>query len=84
MRLYTIRDNKVEAYGMIFQADNNLVAVRIIIDAANDQATLINKHPEDFNLYFVGVFDEQTGNLHPEEHVHLGKVIDMQKSNGGK
>lgn len=35
--------------------------------AAQDEKTLINKHPDDFELYFVGTFNEENGYYQPLE-----------------
>jgi len=40
-------------------------AVRSFSDAVNNPQTAFNKHPEDFTLYQVGFFDDNSGHCTP-------------------
>lgn len=77
MRIYTVRDSKVEAYLQPFYAVNDAVAVRMIKDTANDPTTIFHKHPLDFTLLFIGIFEESTGEIIPADHKQVGKIIDL-------
>lgn len=80
MNLYIVRDSKTEAYLPPFPAVNHQTALRMVMDTANDPSTLFHKHPLDFNVFFIGSFDEQTGELQPQHHESLGKVMDIFNS----
>lgn len=77
MKIYTVRDSKVEAYLPPFYAANDAVAIRMITDTANDPNTLFNKHPIDFTVIYIGEFEESTGELFPADHKIIGKIIDI-------
>jgi len=77
MKIYTVRDSKAEAYLQPFFAINDNIAMRMMLDTANDQTTLFYKHPEDFQIFVIGKFNEKTGEITSINHVSLGKVIDL-------
>lgn len=77
MQLFAIRDNKVEAYNSPFTAANYQVAIRMVTDTASDTNTMFNRHPEDFEIYHIGEFDEKTGIVESCPHVQIGKIIDF-------
>lgn len=79
-----IHDTKAEAFAqpMFFQAVGQ--AVRAFIDAVSDgdpKSNLAN-HPEDFNLFRIGTYDDQTGEIVPEAPFHLGngRVLSTRSS----
>jgi len=37
------------------------------------------EHPEDFNLYFIGTFDEESGELDSVKPLHLASALDGKK-----
>lgn len=59
-KIYSTKDNTI-GYVDCFMCANNIVAKRMFGDAANSEGTMLNKHPEDYELYEVGGFDEDTG-----------------------
>lgn len=59
-----VKDAKLEAFLPPFTAPARGVAQRMFSDAVNNADSPFSKHPEDFALYFVGVFDDATGHLH--------------------
>lgn len=77
MNMYTVRDSKAAAYLPPFFAVNSATAIRMMQDTANDPSTLFHKHPEDFQIFFIATFNERTGEIIPNTHESLGKVIDL-------
>ena len=63
---YSIRDGKGCIFGRPFFQVNNSVAMRTFQDLVADPQTEIHRHPDDFKLYLVGSFDDNTGVLAPE------------------
>lgn len=62
-KLYAIKDNKVGFLNAPFIAPNNAAAIRMFGDTTMNIDTLLNKHPEDYELYYLGEMDENTGEL---------------------
>nr|QJB19434.1 MAG: nonstructural protein [Microvirus sp.]QJB19675.1 MAG: nonstructural protein [Microvirus sp.] len=66
MKAFSIRDIKAEGFNTpFFQATFGL-AERAFKEAANDPQSQIAKNKEDFSLYYLGEFDQQTGLISPE------------------
>jgi hypothetical protein len=54
-------DSKSGLYANPFYAVNSVVAVRDFITAARDPAVQISKNPEDYSLYQLATFDDESG-----------------------
>lgn len=70
--MVAIRDEKAEAWlnPMFFLSEGQ--AIRSFADAVNSGEGDIGKHPEDFNLFRVGYFDQKSGMIDVTEPYHLG------------
>lgn len=62
-KIYAIRDIKAAHYGIPFFLPSNGIAIRSFSDLANDPKTTINKHPDDFQLFVIGEYDDNSGEL---------------------
>jgi hypothetical protein len=66
MKCFSIKDIKSEGFNTpFFQATYGL-AERSFKDACQDVNSSLNKHPDDFSLYYIGEFNMQTGKFEPE------------------
>jgi len=72
MKIYSIRDTKAEIYHQPFFALTNGVAIRMFADLANDTSTFIGKHPNDYNLFYLGEFDDHNAQFELCSPVHIG------------
>lgn len=63
MKLYSVRDVKAEYYGNPFSARNAAEATRSFQQLAEDVKTQVNRYPEEFELWELGAFDVETGEL---------------------
>lgn len=78
--LCVIKDRSVEAYINLHCVRAEGQAIRQFQDAINDpQAGSIHKHPDDYDLYRVGTYDDETGGVTREEHRKLadGKQLSI-------
>lgn len=66
LKIYTVFDSKAEAYIQPFFSTTKGLALRSFQEALSDSNTNISKYPEDFTLFELGEFDQQTSkfNLH--------------------
>ncbi|AXH74608.1 MAG: nonstructural protein [Microviridae sp.] len=82
LNCYSIFDNKALCYGAPFYAPTDGSAIRSFHDLANDANSMVGRHPGDFSLYFVGVFDDNKGALVPtaplRHVVDAVAVLDVQ------
>lgn len=75
----SIRDTKAEAWTSPMFFQSNAQAVRSFGDAVKDRSSDFGKHPEDYHLFWVGEFDDQTGKLEamvPEHLAHGANLVD--------
>jgi len=63
MKLYSVYDEKALCYGIPTSFPTDGIALRSFSEVAQDPDTQIHKYPSDFKLYFIGTFDEMTGQL---------------------
>lgn len=67
--MFSVYDQKAEAYLEPFTAQTSGVAIRMFEQAANDQNHNFGKFAGDYTLFEVGVFDQDAGKPVPHEHV---------------
>lgn len=71
-KIYSVFDIKAASYAQPFFSQSHATAIRAFSGAVNDAGTMLNKHPEDFTLNYMGEFDDQTGELIPNTVLNLG------------
>lgn len=79
LNMYSILDTAAKAYNTPFCMQNDALAIRAFSHNVNDETTTINKNPEQFSLYHIGVFDDQSGNIKPQEPQHVITAINVHK-----
>lgn len=78
--LYTVIDNKADMLiGGVLVRHNHQAAVRSFMDLANDRETLVGQHTDDFDLYFVGTINDETGKIIATDPFLLIKGADLAK-----
>lgn len=65
MRLYTLFDRKMKEYGNLVMAQNDETVFRALREGIPAGSTP-GKYPEDFDLFYVGNYDVETGVLGSE------------------
>lgn len=79
-KMYAIRDTKAEIYKQPTYFLTHGEAERAFKELANDREGIIGKNPEDFDLYYMGEFDDETGNIIPQEAPqHIQKAIHLKQ-----
>ncbi|AZL82825.1 nonstructural protein [Apis mellifera associated microvirus 13] len=69
MKIFAIRDSAVESYGRPYFTRSQGEAVRIFMDEAKNTESMINKHPDHFDLYYLGEYDDNTGSITPAANI---------------
>lgn len=62
-QVYSVRDLKGETFSLPIFAPTDAAAMRLFADACMDKETFIGRHPEDYALYRVGVWNADNGCL---------------------
>lgn len=69
--MFSVYDSKAKAYIPPFFFPKVAMAIRVFTDSVNDPHHQFNKHPEDYTLFEIGIFDDETGqtkSCNPESH----------------
>lgn len=78
MLILSVRDIKADNFSPPFLAPNVASGIRSFTDVATNPQSSVNKHPEDFQLFELGDFDERTAafDLRPQP-VFLANATDV-------
>lgn len=56
-------DSKVKAFASPFFSPSEESAIRSVCDEAQRPDSMLHRHPEDFSIFRLGIFDDQDGAL---------------------
>lgn len=78
--LFAVKDIKLGAYLKVLEAENSLVLIRDIQAVVLDPNSQFCKYPEDFSLWEIGTFNEETGELHTDSKhpKHIQNIADIK------
>lgn len=80
LNVYSVYDLKAKAFLSPFFLPQDAMAVRALIDAVSDSTHQFAKHPEDYQLFKLGSFDDALGVLTPgKQHELLVLVSSLVK-----
>lgn len=78
MLLASIYDKKACIYGKPFYPVTKADAIRAFGDIAVDSNHPVGKHPEDYDLFVLGVFDDNKGGVEMFQNMeHLANANDF-------
>lgn len=63
--IFSVYDKKTAAFMQPFFQHTRGQAMRTLTDTVKGRESLIGSHPEDFQLFQVGEFDDQEGKIVP-------------------
>lgn len=79
LKVYSIRDTKAEVYNTPFMKKTHGEAERDFTSLVKDEKSMPNQYPEDFDLYHLGIFDDQTGKFEPlATPQHIIKAVNVK------
>lgn len=77
LKVYAVFDSKVGTYARPFFMQTRGEALRSWIDVISDKDTQFHRHPEDFCLFEVAEYDEDTGGFQNQvPPVSLGVALE--------
>lgn len=79
MKIYSIRDNAVEAFLQPFFSATTNSALRAVKEAVNDPKHDFHKHAADYSIWDIAEFDDATGVITPNLHgpVRILGLVDL-------
>lgn len=75
--VYVVRDTVADAFNVPMFFPNNAFALRSLKDCVNSGEHNYSKHPEDYVLYRIGTFDDQTGQITGLDHEMVVRCSDL-------
>lgn len=69
LKVFSILDTKADAFMSPFFMSTTGQAVRAFKDLVNDPKSSVYKHPGDYRLVHIGLFDDQLGKLESLDQV---------------
>lgn len=80
--ILAVHDRALDAFLPPWTAPAPGGAIRAFQDAINDQQSPMNKHPDDYDLYQLAVYDDNTGKITPldePKQIAIGKQLKIEK-----
>jgi len=80
MKAYSIRDAKAEIFNPPFYKKTHGEAERDFTTLCRDEKSQVSKYPEDYDLYWVGSFDDASGKFEAlDTPQHIIKAVQISK-----
>lgn len=74
VNMYSVFDEKAQAFRSMHFVQSDGVAIRNFSDAVcneNPNTNYLRQHPQDYSLYCLAVFDDETGRIEPIAPIRL-------------
>lgn len=79
LKIYSIRDSKGEMFNTPFFQKTHGEAERSFRNVVKDERSLPSQYPEDFDLYYLGEFDDVTGQIQAlDTPLHVIKAVQVK------
>lgn len=75
----TVRDSAVDSFLRPFYVRSSGEAIRVFGDAVNGGDNGMKAHPEDYELYHIGTFEEENGVIQACDRRLLIRAVDCLK-----
>jgi len=77
-KVFSIRDAKAQMYNQPFFQRTHGEAERNFQQLVKDEKSMISKFPDDYDLYFIGEYDDNAGTLKPlDTPQHIVKAVSL-------
>lgn len=78
LKAFSIRDAKAESFNHPYFAKTHGEAERNFRELANDSQSMVCKYPDDYDLYYVGDYDTDSGKFKPTDTPqHIIKAVQV-------
>jgi len=79
LKAYSIRDSKAEVFNTPFYQKTHGEAERTFQTLVKDEKSTLSKYPDDYDLYYLGEYDQDTGKSHPiDTPQHMAKAVQFK------
>ena len=81
LKMYSIRDQKSEIFNIPFYKLTDGEAQRDFGRLANDPQSMISLYPQDFDLYYLGIYDDNNGKFDlVDTPLHVIKAVQLKQT----
>ena len=70
-KIYSVYDSKAESYTPPFFQHQEAMALRTFGDCCNDEGHTFGKHPEDYTLFNLGIWDDSNGTITQDQIISV-------------
>lgn len=78
LQVFTVFDSKASAYFPPFYEKTKGSAIRAFTDSVNTADHTFNKHPEDYTLFELGSYEDETASFHLHKSpIAIGKANEL-------
>lgn len=63
LKVFSVFDSKLQVFNTPFFSRSEADATRSFSDLVRDSRTTVGQHPEDFFLYDIGLYSDETGEI---------------------
>lgn len=78
-KIFAVFDSKAESYTPPFFQHHEAMAVRTFTDCCNDDEHTFGKHPEDYTLFDLGLYDDSTGTITQDKITSVANGLQLRK-----
>ena len=79
MKIVSVKDRAIETYATPFFVRTIAEAIRSFNDETNRQQSIIGDHPEDYDLYEIGEFNNETGAIIGTNPICRARAQDLKR-----
>jgi len=79
MIITAIKDEAVDTYGLPLFFRTIAEARRMFTNEVNNPESRINRNPEDFTMYHIGVYNDEAGEVQGSKPEKLARALDVLK-----
>lgn len=80
VKLYSVYDSKAGIYQQLNPFRNADEAIRAIADSANDPNSTLFKFAEDFSLFEMGTYDDDTGIIESHAPIMVVPIVSLSRA----
>lgn len=77
-KMFSVRDSKAETFHPPIYVKTHGEAERNFHATVNNEETTIGRYPDDYDLYYIGEYDDQTGKIKSETPQHIVKAVQLK------
>lgn len=82
LNVYSVRDSKADTFSPPFFNATHGIAERNFQNLVNDPQSQVNRYPTDFDLYYLGKYDDNTGKFEsldtPQHQMKAVQLLNQQ------